>query len=58
MPQVNHIDGNKLNNSIDNLEWFTAQENTIYAYTHELAHHIAGKQHPNYGKRGTDSKKS
>lgn len=31
-PHINHKDGNRTNNSIDNLEWVTSSENHIHAY--------------------------
>ena len=35
-PEINHIDGNKLNNNISNLEWVTRKENCQHAWDNGL----------------------
>lgn len=47
--EVNHIDCNKLNNFVDNLEWATPSENTKHAYDNGLI------VVPNNGKFGFDN---
>lgn len=41
---VNHKDGNKSNNCLDNLEWCTKTENNFHAYNTGL--HSSGEKHP------------
>lgn len=42
---VNHIDGNKLNNSVENLEWMSFSENAKHSWQAGLAKPRRGQNH-------------
>lgn len=47
LPQVNHIDGNKTNNDVNNLEWCDNSYNHKHKCEHGLNVSLKGEQHGN-----------
>lgn len=55
---INHVDGDKANNHIDNLEWCTHSHNTLHSYELGLQEKQFGSKNHMYKKRGKLNAKS
>lgn len=53
-PYINHIDGNPINNCVENLEWCTQHENVVHAYETGLIKisHISKEKLQRYVENG------
>ena len=56
LKEVNHIDGNKQNNNVSNLEWCTRQENLKHAHKIGLRKAKSGEEHNAVKLKETDVK--
>ena len=45
LPEVNHVDGNRLNNNLENLEWISVRDNHSHAWRNGLYDKNIGQNH-------------